>query len=159
MNLISSNFVDLHFRPPPGRLEFLLEAQQAYADYMYLNTPGVLAITAGLDELDPNLLHDFQVFSSFQVFRDHADMENPIIRKLLFDWINFDNYDASTPFYGEVWVEEEHIEEARMMTQEIGEAWGSWHWAHGIPTSGMTRAQAPPGDSQSPDPSPGASPM
>ena len=107
---------------PPGRLEFLLEAQQAYADYMYLNTPGVLAITAGLDELDPNLLHDFQVFSSFQVFRDHADMENPIIRKLLFDWINFDNYDASTPFYGEVWVEEEHIEEARMMTQEIGGA-------------------------------------
>ena len=106
----------------PGRLEFLLEAQQAYADYMYLNTPGVLAITAGLDEEDPDLLHDFQVFSSFQVFRDHADMENPIVRKLLMDWINFDNYDASTPFYGEVWVEEEHIEEARLMTQEIGGA-------------------------------------
>ena len=45
----------------PGRMDFLLEAQQAYADYMYLNTPGVLAITAGLDEHDPNLLHDFQV--------------------------------------------------------------------------------------------------
>ena len=106
----------------PGRLEFLLEAQQAYADYMFLNTPGVLAITAGLDAEDPNLLHDFQVFSSFQVFRDHADMDNPIVRKLLLDWINFDNYDASVPFYGEVWVEEEHLEEARMMTEEIGGA-------------------------------------
>ena len=106
----------------PGRLEFLLEAQQAYADYMFLNTPGVLAITAGLDAEDPNLLHDFQVFSSFQVFRDHADMDNPIVRKLLLDWINFDNYDASVPFYGEVWVEEEHLEEARIMTEEIGGA-------------------------------------
>ena len=69
-----------------------------------------------------NLTDDLQVFSSFQVFRDHADMDNPIVKKLLFDWINFDNYDASTPFYGEVWVEEEHMEEARMMTQEIGGA-------------------------------------
>merc|ERR1739842_270687 len=60
--------------------------------------------------------------TSTRTIRDHADMENPIIRKLLFDWINFDNDDASTPFYGEVWVEEEHIEEARMMTQEIGGA-------------------------------------
>ena len=63
-----------------------------------------------------------RVFSSFQVFRDHADMDNPIVRKLLLDWINFDNYDASVPFYGEVWVEEEHLEEARMMTEEIGGA-------------------------------------
>ena len=68
-------------------------------------------------------IHSYQNFHECHtLFRDHADMENPIIRKLLFDWINFDNYDASTPFYGEVWVEEEHIEEARMMTQEIGGA-------------------------------------
>ena len=106
----------------PGRLEFLLEAQQAYADYMYLNTPGVLAITAGLDEEDPDLLHDFQVFSSFQVFRDHADMENPIVRKLLMDWINFDNYDASQPFYGVVWALGEQVETVEKMTRELGGA-------------------------------------
>ena len=89
---------------------------------MYIPTRKVHIVHCSLEEHNSDFLHDFQVFSSFQVFRDHADIDNPIVKKLLFDWINFDNYDASTPFYGEVWVEEEHIEEARMMTQEIGGA-------------------------------------
>ena len=75
---------------------------KAYADYMYDNVPGVLALTAGQDTEDPLLLHDLQVFSNFQVFRDHADINNPVVKKLLFDWINFDNYDAEVPFTGEV---------------------------------------------------------
>ena len=69
---------------------------------MYDNVAGVLALTAGVDTEDPLLLHDFQVFSNFQIFRDHADISNPVVKKLLFDWINFDNYDAKTPFNGEV---------------------------------------------------------
>ena len=36
------------------------------------------------------------------MFKAHADTSNPIVAQLLFDWINFDNYDPATPFTGEV---------------------------------------------------------
>ena len=42
---------------------------------MYQNTPGVLAITAGLDAEDSLLLHDLQVFSSFEVPRRTKEKE------------------------------------------------------------------------------------
>ena len=50
-----------------------MKAQQEFADLMYKTVPGVVAITSGVDDNDPNLLHDLQVFADFDVFVGHAD--------------------------------------------------------------------------------------
>merc|ERR1712037_642093 len=54
-----------HRRVLPGKMEALLKAQQEFADLMYKTVPGVVAITSGVDDNDPNLLHDLQVFADF----------------------------------------------------------------------------------------------
>ena len=89
-----------HRKVLPGKMAALLEAQQAFADDMYKNVPGVIAITAGVDEQDPLLLHDFQAFASMEVFLGHVDMTNPDVREKFTNWINFDLYDGSEPFHG-----------------------------------------------------------
>ena len=44
----------------------MLAAMQSYAAYMRDNVPGVMAITAGVDAKDPNLVHDLQ--GSFLIY-------------------------------------------------------------------------------------------
>ena len=56
-----------------------MKAQQEFADLMYKTVPGVVAITSGVDDNDPNLIHDLQVFANFDVFVGHADVENPVV--------------------------------------------------------------------------------
>ena len=111
-----------HRKVRPGKMEAMLAAQQAYADYMYKHVPGVIAITAGVDDQDPLLVHDLQVFANFDVFLGHADMNNLEVKKLFTDWINFDLYDDSHPFHGEVWAPADNVNRVKRMTRELGRA-------------------------------------
>lgn len=111
-----------HRRVLPGKMVEMLAAMQSYAAHMRDHVPGVMAITAGVDAKDPSLVHDLQIFANFEVFAGHVDMNNPTVKKLLFNWINFEKYDASTPFYGEVWATRDKIEAIRAMTKEVGNA-------------------------------------
>ena len=89
---------------------------------MYKNVPGVVAITAGVDGDDPLLLHEFQVFANMDVFLGHADLTNQRVRELFMNWINFDLYDASHPFHGEVWAPADQVERIKKITSELGGA-------------------------------------
>merc|ERR1739844_574204 len=97
-----------HRRVLPGKMEALLKAQQEFADLMYKTVPGVVAMTSGVDDNDPNLLHDLQVFADFDVFVGHADIENPVVADKFWKWIDFEKYDK--------------IEMVKRMTQELGGA-------------------------------------
>jgi len=110
-----------HRRVLPGRMEPMLAANQAFADAVY-DVPGVVAITAGIDPEDPLLVHDLQVFANMEVFVKHADMEDPKIKSVFMDWINFSNYDKSFPFVGEVWAAAEHCATIATMTSQLGGA-------------------------------------
>ena len=103
-------------------MEAVLAAQQEFADLMYRTVPGVIAITAGVDDNDPLLLHDFQAYANMEVFLGHADMSNVEVRERFVAWINFDNYDGGQPFYGVVWAPAEHVEKVEKMTRELGGA-------------------------------------
>ena len=111
-----------HRKVLKGKMKAMLDAMQAYADYMYQNVPGVMALTCGIDENDPLLVHDLQIFANFDVFVGHADMKNPKVQKLMSNWIDFKKYDASYPFHGEVWAQRDKIDMIREMTQKIGGA-------------------------------------
>ena len=111
-----------HRKVLKGKMKAMLDAMQAYADYMYQNVPGVMALTCGVDGKDPLLVHDLQIFANFDVFVGHADMKNPKVQKLMTNWIDFKKYDASHPFHGEVWAKRDKIEMIREMTQKIGGA-------------------------------------
>jgi len=111
-----------HRKVQPGKMSDLLAAHQAYADYMYQHVPGVLALTCGVDDHDPLLLHDLQVFANFDVFLGHVDMDNPVVKKLFTDWINFDLYDGDHPFHGEVWATADKGEKIKKITEELGGA-------------------------------------
>merc|ERR1712154_223104 len=111
-----------HRKVLPGKMEALLDAHQAYSDYMYEHVPGVIALTAGVDDQDPLLLHDLQVFANFEVFLGHADLENPVVKKLFTDWINFDLYDSKHPFNGEVWAPADKVDKIKKITMELGGA-------------------------------------
>ena len=103
-------------------MEALLKAQQEFADLMYKTVPGVVAITSGVDDNDPNLLHDLQVFANFDVFVGHADIENPVVADKFWKWIDFEKYDKREAFYGEVWAPKAKIEMVKRMTRELGGA-------------------------------------
>ena len=111
-----------HRRVLPGKMEALLKAQQEFADLMYKTVPGVVAITSGVDDDDPNLLHDLQVFANFDVFVGHADVENPAVADKFWKWIDFEKYDKSEAFYGQVWAPKANIEMVKRMTTELGGA-------------------------------------
>ena len=40
----------------------------------------------------PKAQNDQQIFANFDVFAGHVDMSNPTVKKLLFNWINFEKY-------------------------------------------------------------------
>ena len=44
------------------------------------------------------------------------------MREKFINWINFDLYDASEPFHGEVWGPAEHVETVGKLTKELGGA-------------------------------------
>ena len=111
-----------HRKVLKGKMQAMLDAMESYADYMYEHVPGVMAITCGIDDKDPLLVHDLQIFANFEVFVGHADMKNPKVQKLMMEWINFKKYDASYPFHGEVWAARDKTEMIRKMTSEIGGA-------------------------------------
>ena len=111
-----------HRKVLKGKVEAMLKAMQNYADYMYEHVPGVMAITCGVDDHDPLLVHDLQIFANFDVFVGHADMKNPKVKKLMMEWIDFKKYDASYPFHGEVWAARDKIKMVENMTKEIGGA-------------------------------------
>merc|ERR1712156_269628 len=115
-----------HVPTDPDKLEAyneaLLKAQQEFADLMYKTVPGVVAITSGVDDDDPNLLHDLQVFANFDVFVGHADVENPAVADKFWKWIDFEKYDKSEAFYGQVWAPKANIEVVKRMTSELGGA-------------------------------------
>jgi len=111
-----------HRKVLPGKMTELLRAQQAFADDMYKNVPGVVALTAGVDAEDPLLLHDLQVFASFETLLAHQDVTIPRVKKLWDDWINFDKYDKSEPFYGVVWAPRDQVEAIKKFTSETSGA-------------------------------------
>ena len=111
-----------HRKVLKGKMKSMLDAMQAYADYMYENVPGVMALTCGVDDKDPLLVHDLQIFANFDVFVGHADMKNPKVQQLMMNWIDFKKYDASYPFHGEVWAAIDKAEMITKMTSEIGGA-------------------------------------
>ena len=111
-----------HRKVLKGKMQAMLDAMQAYADYMYQHVPGVMALTCGVDENDPLLVHDLQIFANFNVFVGHADMKNPKVQKLMMNWIDFKKYDASYPFHGEVWATKDKMDMIKKMTSEIGGA-------------------------------------
>ena len=111
-----------HRKVLKGKMQAMLHAMQAYADYMYQNVPGVMALTCGVDQKDPLLVHDLQIFANFDVFVGHADMKNPKVQKLMMNWIDFKKYDASYTFHGEVWASKDKIDMIKKMTSEIGGA-------------------------------------
>merc|ERR1712110_262624 len=88
-----------HRRVLPGKMEALLKAQQEFADLMYKTVPGVVAITSGVD-----------------------DDENPAVADKFWKWIDFEKYDKSEAFYGQVWAPKANIEMVKRMTTELGGA-------------------------------------
>ena len=40
----------------------------------------------------PKAQNNQQIFANFDVFAGHVDMSNPTVKKLLFNWINFEKY-------------------------------------------------------------------
>jgi hypothetical protein len=63
-----------------------LEAFNHAADYYHENIPGVVAIINSVDKLNPNMVHDLQIFRDMEAFNKHADMAEFTLKDLLMDW-------------------------------------------------------------------------
>eukprot|EP00746_Dinoflagellata_sp_MGD_P024738 gnl/MRDRNA2_/MRDRNA2_158084_c0_seq1.p1 gnl/MRDRNA2_/MRDRNA2_158084_c0~~gnl/MRDRNA2_/MRDRNA2_158084_c0_seq1.p1 ORF type:complete len:176 (+),score=28.89 gnl/MRDRNA2_/MRDRNA2_158084_c0_seq1:1-528(+) len=81
-----------------GKMEDIKASSQKVFDYWYQNQPGVLAATFSVDEEDPNLVHDFRVFSNYDAYLAHSDKNDSELMALIGPFV--ESYDTSVPFTG-----------------------------------------------------------